>query len=101
MKNNFKNKTMWQKIVFVLLFPVYIVVLGLVKLYKYLISPLLPHACRFYPTCSEYFVKAVEEYGIFRGMMFGIRRIFRCNPWSKGGFDYVKPNIKGNIKWLL
>ncbi len=101
MKNSFKNKTALQKITFVLLYPLYIVVLGLVKVYKYIISPFLPHACRFYPTCSEYFVRAIQEYGIFRGIIMGIGRIFRCNPWSKGGFDPVKPNIKGNIKWLL
>lgn len=101
MKNSFKNKTTWQKIIFVLLFPICIIVLGLVKLYKCLISPLLPHACRFYPSCSEYFLRAVDEYGIFCGIALGIKRIFRCNPWSKGGFDPVKPNIKGNIKWLL
>ena len=101
MKNNFKNKTTCQKIIFVLLFPIYIVVLGLVQLYRYIISPLLPHACRFYPSCSEYFVMAVKEYGVFCGMIFGVKRIFRCNPWSKGGFDPVKPNIKGNIRWLL
>ena len=101
MKNSFKNKTVWQKIFFVLLFPVYVVVLGLVMLYKVLISPFFAHACRYYPTCSNYFAQAVVEYGIIRGIFIGIGRIFRCNPWSKGGFDPVKPNIKGNIKWLL
>ena len=101
MKNKFKDKTLWQKITFVLLFPVYCVVLGLVKIYRYVISPLLPHAYRFFPTCSEYFCLAVKEYGIIRGMAMGVGRIVRCNPWSKGGFDPVKPNIKGNIRWLL
>jgi len=44
-------------------------------------------SCRFYPTCSDYTYEAVEKYGILRGLTLGIYRVFRCNPWNKGGID--------------
>ena len=65
-------------------------VLGLLELYKTLISPFLPPACRFEPTCSEYTRQAVEKYGAMKGSWLGIKRILRCQPFSKGGFDPVK-----------
>ncbi len=46
-------------------------------------------ACRFYPTCSEYAYQAIAKYGIFKGSLLGIKRIFKCHPWSKGGLDNV------------
>jgi putative membrane protein insertion efficiency factor len=48
------------------------------------------HACRFKPTCSEYTYEAVERYGVLRGLGMGFRRILRCGPWTKGGWDPVK-----------
>jgi putative membrane protein insertion efficiency factor len=48
------------------------------------------HVCRFEPTCSQYMVEAIEKYGSGKGVMKGTYRIFRCNPWNKGGFDPVK-----------
>ena len=65
-------------------------VLGLLELYKAVISPFLPSACRFEPTCSEYTRQAVEKYGAIKGSWFGLKRILRCQPFSKGGFDPVK-----------
>ena len=65
------------------------VIIFLVKLYKRFISPIFPNTCRFYPTCSEYMIEAIEKYGIFKGVGMGMWRILRCNPFSKGGFDYV------------
>jgi len=47
-------------------------------------------ACRFTPTCSEYTYEAVNKYGAFKGLYIGLKRIIRCHPWSKGGFDPVK-----------
>ena len=44
-------------------------------------------SCRFYPTCSDYMVEAVEKYGTGKGLLFGLYRILRCNPWNKGGID--------------
>ena len=46
--------------------------------------------CRYYPTCSEYTYQSIEKYGVLKGSYLGIKRIFRCNPWSKGGIDHVK-----------
>ena len=56
--------------------------------YKKIISPILPNSCRFYPTCSEYTVLAINKYGVLRGIAKGFIRILRCNPFSKGGIDF-------------
>ena len=63
------------------------ILLLLVKFYQFYISPLFPPTCRFTPTCSAYFIQAVEKYGPFKGTYLGIKRILRCHPWSKGGYD--------------
>ncbi|UCF35952.1 MAG: membrane protein insertion efficiency factor YidD [Acidobacteriota bacterium] len=57
--------------------------------YKVVISPFLPPACRFHPTCSEYAVQALERFGIVKGSGLALRRILRCHPWNEGGFDPV------------
>lgn len=73
-----------------------------VYIYKFLISPLLPHVCRFSPTCSNYFLQAVNEFGAFKGAWIGLKRIFRCRPKNKSyGYDPVPINIKGGSKWLF
>lgn len=78
----------------IVLFPVYF--------YKYAISPLLPHCCIFTPTCSNYMIKAVKEFGIFKGVWIGIKRLFRCVPCQKKrGYDPVPINIKGENLWIL
>ena len=59
--------------------------------YKRFISPLLPSACRFEPTCSMYAYEAIETYGVIRGGYMGMRRIMRCHPWHPGGYDPVPP----------
>lgn len=66
-------------------------VLFLLRCYRRLISPLLPPACRFVPSCSEYAVEMVEHYGALRGGARALLRILRCHPFAKGGFD---PAIK-------
>ena len=60
------------------------------KAYQRFISPLSAPRCRFYPTCSNYFLQAVEKYGAIKGSMLGIKRILRCHPFSKGGYDPLK-----------
>ena len=65
-------------------------VIALLRLYKRWISPMLPSACRFYPTCSEYMCDAVSKYGAPRGIWLGIKRLSRCHPFHSGGFDPVR-----------
>lgn len=65
------------------------IVLLPVRFYQIFISPMLPGACRFSPTCSEYMVQAVRKYGVFKGVFLGIKRILRCHPWGGSGFDPV------------
>lgn len=62
-------------------------VLALIKFYKLFISPMLGKNCRFYPTCSEYTYQAIEKYGLLKGILLGIKRILRCNPFNPGGYD--------------
>ena len=66
-------------------------VLRALVLYKRFVSPLLPPACRFEPTCSEYLHGAVELHGLGRGLWLGLLRLGRCHPWRRGGFDPVPP----------
>ncbi len=66
----------------------------LVRLYQRLLSPLLPPACRFYPTCSEYAAQAIERYGVLRGAWLAARRISHCHPWHPGGVDLVPDRTK-------
>jgi len=65
-------------------------VLNFLRLYRTFLSPFLPPSCRFTPTCSEYAQHAVEKYGALRGTWLGVKRIARCQPFSKGGYDPVK-----------
>ncbi|MBE7082190.1 MAG: membrane protein insertion efficiency factor YidD [Clostridiales bacterium] len=88
-------------IIKILEFPFKMLFLFLITIYKYCISPLIPNTCRFYPTCSQYAVQAIKEYGAFKGLRLAIKRILRCNPKSECGFDPLPPNIKGDIKWLI
>ncbi|MBN2073269.1 MAG: membrane protein insertion efficiency factor YidD [Actinobacteria bacterium] len=62
----------------------------IIKLYKKYISPLIPQSCRFYPTCSQYAIDALNKYGVVRGGFKAFYRIIRCNPLNKGGYDPVK-----------
>jgi putative membrane protein insertion efficiency factor len=59
------------------------------RFYKAKISPGLPPACRYTPTCSEYAIEAVERYGAWRGSIMAIRRVLSCNPFARGGYDPV------------
>ncbi len=63
--------------------------LGLIRVYQLVISPLLPPACRFYPSCSNYAATAVREHGVVRGGWLALSRLARCHPWHPGGVDFV------------
>ena len=61
----------------------------LVRVYQVALSPLLGPNCRYYPTCSQYAIEALETHGTFKGTWLAIKRISRCHPWHEGGFDPV------------
>ncbi len=63
----------------------------MVRAYQVMLSPLLIGSCKFYPTCSEYCIQAVREWGIVRGGWLGVRRLLRCHPFGPGGLDPVPP----------
>ncbi len=65
-----------------------------VLVYRYVLSPVLPNACRFYPSCSAYAVEAVMTHGIIRGSWLILRRFARCHPWGSSGYDPVPPVSK-------
>jgi putative membrane protein insertion efficiency factor len=61
-----------------------------IKLYQWLISPMLGQRCKYFPSCSEYAVQAIRQFGILRGVVLAGWRLLRCNPWSRGGLDPVE-----------
>jgi uncharacterized protein len=61
-----------------------------IVVYRRVLSPLLPPRCKYYPSCSEYAVQAISEFGILRGLVLAAWRLLRCNPFSHGGFDPVQ-----------
>ncbi len=68
--------------------------IALIKFYQNCISPLLPSVCRYKPTCSEYFIQALQIHGVLKGSILGIKRILRCHPWGGSGYDPVPPKQK-------
>lgn len=62
-----------------------------IRVYQRFISPVLPPACRFYPTCSAYAAEAVLSHGVLRGGLLALRRLLRCHPWGGSGYDPVPP----------
>lgn len=72
-----------------------------IKFYKKVLNPFMRNNCRYFPSCSSYTYQAIEKYGAIRGSSMGFWRIMRCNPISRGGYDPVKENLRGSMKWLL
>jgi len=66
------------------------IIVFIIRIYKRFISPILPDSCRFYPSCSQYAIEAIQKHGTLRGGMMTTYRILRCNPFNKGGYDPVK-----------
>ena len=67
-----------------------IIVIAVLRGYKLVVSPLLPSACRFYPTCSEFMAEAVRKHGVMKGVWMGLKRLGRCHPFHTGGYDPVR-----------
>ena len=68
------------------------VLMGIIRLYQYCISPFLPKTCRFEPSCSRYALSALHDFGVLRGIMLSFRRVCRCHPFNQGGYDPLPPN---------
>ncbi len=65
------------------------ILLGIIKFYQKFISPFLGQNCRYLPTCSQYTFEAISRYGAIKGSFLGLKRILRCHPFAKGGYDPV------------
>ena len=65
-----------------------------IKIYKYLVSPMIGPSCRYLPTCSDYSIEALKTYGFVKGLLLSLKRIMSCHPWGNSGFDPVKKGIK-------
>ena len=70
------------------------ILIKLIKGYKFLISPLLGQSCRYLPTCSEYSIEALKEFGLIKGSFMSLKRILSCHPYGSSGFDPVKKEMK-------
>ena len=65
------------------------ILINLIGFYKKYISPLKPASCRFYPTCSDYAIEAIQKYGYFKGTILSLKRLLKCHPYHPGGYDPV------------
>ncbi len=65
-----------------------------IKIYKYLVSPMIGPSCRYQPTCSDYSIEALKTYGFVKGLLLSLKRIMSCHPWGNSGFDPVKKEIE-------
>ncbi len=70
------------------------ILIKIIEVYKYLISPLLGNTCRYLPTCSEYCIESLKNFGFLKGSLLSLKRILSCHPWGRGGFDPVKKEMK-------
>jgi uncharacterized protein len=68
------------------------IAIGLIRIYRLCISPMIGQVCRFHPTCSEYALQAFKSYGFFKGMYFTLKRLGKCHPWHPGGLDEIPEN---------
>ena len=71
-----------------------LILIKFIKAYKYLISPLLGHSCRYLPTCSEYTIHAIKKFGLVKGASLSLNRISKCHPWGNHGYDPVPKKVE-------
>jgi len=71
------------------------ILIAIIQVYRYALSPFLGQHCRFHPSCSAYAVEALQQHGALRGSVLAVRRLARCHPWHHGGFDPVPPASGG------
>ena len=90
-----------NKILNILLYPVRLIVVFFILVYKKVISPVLPNSCKYTPSCSAYMLLAIKKHGLIGGFLMGLKRIAKCKPKSQGGLDPVPENIKGDVKWIV
>ena len=70
------------------------ILIKLIKIYQYFLSPITGHSCRYLPTCSEYSIEALETYGLAKGIFISLKRILSCHPWGNSGHDPIKKELK-------
>ncbi len=75
--------------------PLRLLLVALIRVYQWVISPLLGPRCRYYPSCSQYAIEALQIHGVLRGSWLALKRLLRCHPWHPGGFDPVPPAPEG------
>ena len=90
---------MWFRIQYVILFPLTLLELFCIWIYRRLIRYSLQKSCNFIPTCSKYAWDSVLEFGAVYGTILATKRLMHCNPNKKAGYDFAKLNIHGNYKW--
>lgn len=73
------------------------ILLALIRGYQYALSPLMGRSCRFYPSCSSYMITAITRFGALTGLYLGARRLCRCHPFTKGGFDPVPEEFRSKL----
>jgi uncharacterized protein len=74
---------------------------GLVKAYRYTLSPFVGFECRHLPTCSEYADQAIERFGLWAGGWMTVARLLRCHPWGTAGLDFVPDSLPARARWYL
>lgn len=78
-----------------------LLVRGIIKLYRYTLSPLIGFHCRHLPTCSEYADEALARYGLWAGGWMTLARLLRCHPWGTSGLDFVPASPPAGARWYL